>query len=1632
MDAKTLRKFESSKYFRISSRFHKARKALRLAITLAGANALAKAEPLDELPGKSNYFVGNDRSKWRTGVPNYRRVRYSATYPGIDLVYYGNRHQLEFDFVVSPAANPADIALKFGQREQVRIARDGALVLGSGRDAVQLGRPSIYQIDGQRKRLVQGGFVLHRDGTIRIDVAAYDKTKPLIIDPVLAYSTYLGGNNEDFGEDIAVDAGGAAYIAGTTLSTNFPLANNYSSTSNSNGMAFVSKLDPTGSTLLYSTYVGGSGETWGSSIAIDQSQNVYIGGQTFSTDFPIVNGFQTSNNNTAGNGNGFVARIDTTQTGTASLVYSSYLGGGGNSTNQAIGDEIMAIATDGYGLAYLTGQTTSDTSVTPFPTTSTALQSSLASTNGNAFLTVLDTNQSGAGSLVYSTYLGGDSAGPLQIGDYGMGVAVDTQGDAYLTGQTSSDTSGPFPVTSGAYQSSLSSPDGDVFVTEISTTQSGAQSLVYSTYFGGSTTSFLGDWGEAITLDTAGKVYVTGDTETTDFPATSGAFQTTNSAGGKAFAAKFDLSQSGTQSLVYSTFLGGSNGDEGENGMGVAVDPSGDAFIAGETSSSDFPTTSDALSSTVGSNNWHGFLTQLNPDATGLLYSTYLGGSCTSGLGDGAVGVALDSLSNPYVTGYTCSSDFPTTSGVYETSLAGSTNAFVLKLALNANPGITASPSPGPNASGWNNSSVTVSFTCVPGAAPIQSCTSPTTVSTEGANQVVTGTAVDTANNTATASDTVNLDLTAPVLTISSPANNATVSTSYVVVAGTLTDSLSGPGSVNCNGVPAALSGTNFSCTVQLSSVSNSIVITGSDLAGNTANSALTVTVSMPAPTSLTVSPANPNMIVGGTQAFTAVDQTGTTRPDATWSVSDTTIASFETGTANTLLGNAAGTVTVTATVGSVTGQTTVTVLPGSSLAVGTVVWSTPPPSGYMTQQIVPAVPTANGPGLYAVAFDSNSDILVQALKTDGEQLWQNTPTTDSSGYLAAYPSYSLRGTGDNKGGLLLAVTPQPYAWDPGAALYPLGPNFLMDLNPQTGLQNWTYSASGTLNPSVAVGSDGTIYAVEVNFSSNPNSNGGYIGTAYLDMINGISGALNSQIALPTTLVTVPPDSCNENGVGPTELYPGEYGSPVVGPDGSVYLEVAASQVTTNFCTYTDSVTWTVSLLTIPPGGSPQFQNLESYSEMLADYSQGGQVGDVIPDGEGGVLATWTPEYGSGAYWPAATVADIGPNGTVTSQFSSVNFGEQFLDTNLVLSDGGTAFATDGTNVASFNITNLQQNWTYTAQSGDTLNFVAATSDGGVNVNDSQLGSIQLNSSGSPSQIATPAGTAPTFSWSNEWYMPTPSNGGVSEVALPTSVDGASLWATAVGSASASRASYALDPTLVQATADPPQTCPLCNLRSPACSTVAGTGSTYLIIIGDKGADTTTGSHSVGSLFNLAAQTEADNLQAQGHRVVACRASSVQDFNSALTKHGLIDGGVIYFGHAGRTQYSDSSALYSSLFVGQEAGLYTNITARTVGLLSNSKLGANVTIILNGCNAGTPTPDQNPPIALIMAAQLQRPVAGYAQGMHFSNLDASHDVTIAGITCPKGQSCGPSGLPMYMNPDGAQPRPQAIYFYPPQ
>jgi len=752
MDRHTRKRFESRRFYRMSPRFHHQGKPETIRVTMEGMNRSPKVKSSNQLIGRANYFIGKDYSKWRTGIPMYGRIKYSEVYPGTDLVYYGKQGRLEFDFVVAPGADPNAIRLHFDAAGLLSITRNGTARVTTEQGPFELLRPAIYQLRGGKRIPIDGQFALRGDDrTVGIDVAVYDHKKPLIIDPVLSYSTYVGGNGSDYASGVAVDSQGDAYISGQTTSTNFPTNNGYPSSGNSNGVAFVTELNPTGTAVLYSTYLGGTGGDWGAGMGLDPSGNVYVVGSTRSSDFPIVNAFQTSL--LSPDGNAFVARIDTTQTGTASLVYSTYLGGGGNASN-SLGDVGLGIAADKSGRAYITGQTASDSSVASFPTTNTALQPSLASVNGNAFLTVLDTTNGGPLSLLYSTYLGGASVG---FGDYGVGITADNSGNAYLTGQTTSGTSSPFPTTSSAYQTRLNSQYGNVFVTEISTAQSGCQCLLYSTYLGGSSTIIVGDMASSIGLDPAGKIYVGGDTTSPDFPVSSGAYQTTNSAGGKAFVAAFNSEQIGGQSLIYSTFLGGTNGGEGEVANALVVDGNGDAFVTGSTTSSDFPTTAGALQTVLSNSAWDAFLSEVNPSGTGLLYSTYFGGSCAMGdLGDG---VALDWNGNSYLAGSTCSSDlsvYPT--NAYQTSLNGSYNAFVAKLALNPNPGIMATASPLPNFNGWNNSPVTVSFSCIPSTAPIQTCPSPVIVSTDGAYQIISGTVTDTAGDTATATVAINLD----------------------------------------------------------------------------------------------------------------------------------------------------------------------------------------------------------------------------------------------------------------------------------------------------------------------------------------------------------------------------------------------------------------------------------------------------------------------------------------------------------------------------------------------------------------------------------------------------------------------------------------------------------------------------------------------------------------------------------------------------------------------------------------------------------------------------------------------------------------------------------------------------------
>jgi hypothetical protein len=607
-----------------------------LRMKLRHANRASKVTGVEELAGTSNYFVGNDPAKWCTNVPTYEKVKYEKIYPGIDLVYYGTQRQLEFDFIVAPGADPRRIQFEVGGARQIRTDEYGDLVLKMGEDEIRWRKPVVYQEREGKRQEIASHYSITAANRVGFEVAKYDARRPLYIDP-LVYSTYLGGSDVDGGNSIAVDSAGNAYITGGTFSTDFPTVNPIQATGGGVQHVFVAKLNAAGSALIYSTYLGGNGTDYGLGIAADSAGNAYVTGLTFSTNFPTMNPLQPAN---AGSNDGFVTTIN--PTGSA-LVYSTYLGGGG-------ADGGTAIALDSSGDAYVTG----DTSSTDFPTTN-PLQTTYGGGTFDAF--VAEINPSGS-ALVYSTYLGGanfdggtgiavDSSGnayvtgdtystdfptmnALQVtyggggnrdafvseinstgsalvystylggfgNDYGGGIAVDSSGNAYFTGHTSST---DFP-TMNPLQSTPGGGSWDAVVTKIS--PSGA-AFIYSTYLGGTGD----DFGYGIAADSSGNAYVIGATGSTDFP-TMNALQPANGGTQNAFVAMLNPSGS---AFVYSTYFGGSGS---ETGNAIAADSAGNVYFTGNTSSTDFPTM-NPLQPTYGGGSGDAFVAKI-----GNIYSS--------------------------------------------------------------------------------------------------------------------------------------------------------------------------------------------------------------------------------------------------------------------------------------------------------------------------------------------------------------------------------------------------------------------------------------------------------------------------------------------------------------------------------------------------------------------------------------------------------------------------------------------------------------------------------------------------------------------------------------------------------------------------------------------------------------------------------------------------------------------------------------------------------------------------------------------------------------------------------------------------------------------------------------------------
>jgi hypothetical protein len=697
-----------------------------LRMSLIGANAKANAVGQVRQPGVVSYFIGNDPKKWRTGIPTYGKVNYAQIYPGVDLVFYGNQRQLEYDFVVAPGADPSRIAWRI-DGATASVGAQGNLTLNAPNGPASFKKPVLYQMDGNKKTSVEGSFVV-AGNQIRFRLGSYDHSRALTIDPVLSYATYLGGSSTDIigvttgpgiatpgtSQGLAVDSAGSAYVTGRTFSIDFPTQHPYKSAppAKIQGVqpgqwpsAFVTKFSPDGSSLVYSTYLGGDGYDLGYAIAVDSSGNAYVAGQTNSPDFPITSGaYQTvcapipsnqgppytANCNTSDT-SVFVTKLNPTGTG---LVYSTFLGGYANWSYAT------AIAVDGAGRAYVAGNeddicSTSYTFQSCFPTTSGAVIGGDKPGGGSgqyAFAAVFD--PSGA-QLLYST-LFGDLNYNGGGGAYATGVTVDRNGYFYLVGQTQA---GRLPTTAGVIQPtsaplypggvSLSAWRG--FIAKFNpVTSAGGASLAYATYLGGQTGN-LGDYISGIAIDSASNAYVVGYTNSKDFPVTQGAYSTVcGPSGGTCAAAHVTKLNPSATSILWSTYVGDAKvgGSDAVFFTGpVQLDGAGNVYIVGQTGGGPgFPMVNPVEPTPTGGSQ-QVLIAELDPTGSHLLFSTTIG---SKGLNTtNPAGLVVDTAGNIYLAGNTAGPDLITTPGAFQTTSGDGAccqkgNGFVVKIASTA------------------------------------------------------------------------------------------------------------------------------------------------------------------------------------------------------------------------------------------------------------------------------------------------------------------------------------------------------------------------------------------------------------------------------------------------------------------------------------------------------------------------------------------------------------------------------------------------------------------------------------------------------------------------------------------------------------------------------------------------------------------------------------------------------------------------------------------------------------------------------------------------------------------------------------------------------------------------------------
>lgn len=601
-----------------------------LRMKFVGGNPAPRILGLEELPGRSHYFLGNKPAEWRTNIPHFAKVRYEAVYPGVDVVYFGRQGELEYDIVLGPGASLENIQLVFEGATAVRIDGQQDLIVSTPAGDLRQPRPQVYQQINGVKRRIAAGYVLRGSHQVGFQVGRFAPDSPLVIDPVLIYSRTMGGSADNAGIGVAVDPLGNVYVTGWTESMDFPLANPSQGTLMGVRDAFVSKLDATGSTLIYSTYLGGDDVDEALSIAADASGSATVVGETASTDFPTVRPLQPAFG--GGNSDGFIVKLAPA----GSVIYSTYIGGNGD-------ESVNGIALDNSGYAFITGPTSSSN----FPVTG-ALQPVLRGFQ-NAFIGKLKPDGS---AFLYSTYLGGTSY------DEAVDIAVDSAGSACVTGITQSP---DFPLAN-ALQPVFGGGISDAFVTKLSPTGS---TLVFSTFLGGSGN----EDGFATATDIFGNVYVTGWTDSADFPVMNAVQPVYGGGLSDVFVTKYNPVGS---ALIYSTYLGGSGADEAG---GIAVDTAGDAHVAGSTDSDDFPV-SNPLQPDFGGGDSDAIVFKLTATGLSLVYSTYLG---TAG-SENAVRITVDPAGNAYVVGTAVSPDLSMPSSRLQTA-SGTVNIYVAKIA---------------------------------------------------------------------------------------------------------------------------------------------------------------------------------------------------------------------------------------------------------------------------------------------------------------------------------------------------------------------------------------------------------------------------------------------------------------------------------------------------------------------------------------------------------------------------------------------------------------------------------------------------------------------------------------------------------------------------------------------------------------------------------------------------------------------------------------------------------------------------------------------------------------------------------------------------------------------------------------